>query len=289
MEIYLLFRHNILRAATLSLFTLFLFLINLAGATPRTLTVRIQRWLAVRQLVGEVTYQQQRMTRPAEEGDRLQTVGDRIMTGKQSRAVLEVDTGIGFIQLGESSQINVRSLKMAPDSGRVSLLEVPYGQVRLQLRRFNHRGSRLELQTPAGVGAVRGTVFGMSVQPGGKTGMATLSGQVAMTAQGKTVVVPGGFQNFTIPGERPSPVVPLRNDTSLRYQVEQLIQGKVRQLRFHGQVDPVNAVLVGQSPQTTDRNGNFSLSLPAVSLQTLQVTVITPLGQKQVHQLSLRL
>lgn len=261
----------------------------LAEAAPRSVTVRIERWLAMRQLWGQVTYQQGGISRSAKEGDRLQSVGDGVTTGKGSGASLEVDTGVGFIRVAESTQIKVRSLELAPDNGRTTFLEVPYGQVRLQLRRFDHRGSRLEIRTPAGVSAVRGTVFGMSVQPNGKTGLATLSGSVATTAQGKAVLVRGGFQNFTIPGESPSPPVPLRDNTELRYQLKQHIRAGIRYLILEGKVDPVKSVLVAGTPQSTDREGQFTVLLPAVSTQSLQVTVITPLGRQQLHELTIRL
>lgn len=274
----------------ISAFTLVsLGVIALAEAAPRSVTVRIDRWLAVRQLWGQVTYQQGGISRSAREGDRLQSVGDGITTGKGSGASIEVDTGVGFVSVAESTQIKVRSLGLAPDNGRTTFLEVPYGQVRLQLRQFNHKGSRLEIRTPAGVSAVRGTVFGVSVQPNGKTGLATRSGSVATTAQGKAVLVKGGFQNFTIPGEAPSPPVPLRDNTELRYQLKKQIRAGIRYLTLAGKVDPVNSVLVAGVPQSTDREGQFTVLLPAVSTQSLQVTVITPLGRQQLHELTIRL
>ncbi|PSB27189.1 FecR family protein [Stenomitos frigidus] len=287
MQLNLFLPRHVLLITTATLLLLVLF--ELAEALPRPVTVRINRWLAIRQNWGQVTYQQQGNSRTVKQGDRLQAVGDGVTTGKRSGTTLEVDTGIGFIQVTENTKLKVRSLGIASDNGRMTALEVPYGQVRLQLRRFNHRGSYLKIQTPAGVSAVRGTVFGMSVQPNGKTGLATLSGGVATTAQGKTVLVPAGFQNLTLPGETPSPAVPLRDDTTLNYKVERQIKASLRSLRIQGQVDAVNSVFVGDTPQATDRHGRFSLLLPAASVQTLQVTVLTPLGRRQVHELSIRL
>jgi len=277
-------RYVLITAVTL----VFLGLYGLAEAVPRQVTVRVDRWLAVNQTWGQVTYQPQGLSRPAKTGDRLQAVGDRITTGQRSGAVLAVDTGVGSLQVAEKTQVKVRSLGIAPDNGRTTYLDVPFGQVRLQLRRFTHRGSRLEIQTPAGVSTVRGTTFGITVQPNGKTGLATLKGSVETMAQGSTVLVSGGFQNLMIPGDPPSPAVPLRDDTTLDYRVERRIQDGIRKLRIYGQVDPVNRVLIGESSQNTDRDGNFSLSLPAISAQTLLVTVITPLGRQQVHQLSIQ-
>ncbi|MCS6814039.1 MAG: FecR family protein [Cyanobacteria bacterium] len=253
------------------------------------INVRVNRWLKVRQPQGTVIYRQQGRSRPVRQGDRLQAVGDSVTTGKSSTAMLEVDTGIGFIQLAESTKVTVRSLGVAPDNGRITRLAIDYGQARLQVRRFTHEGSRLELQTPAGVSAVRGTEYGIAVQPDGKTGLATLEGAVTMTAQGKTVMVSGGLQTLTIPGQQPQPPVPLQDSTALRYDLERQVQNGIRRVRFIGYVDPVNTVLVNGVPQTTTATGQFSVSLPAVSSPTLQVTVITPLGRQQVHSLSLRL
>jgi len=259
------------------------------GALPRRVNVRIDRWLAVKQTSGQVTYQSRGHSRPAKVGDRLQAVGDKITTEQRSGAVLEVDTRVGFVRMAESTQVKVRSLGIAADDGRITALEVPYGQVRLQLRQFTNRGSRLEIHTPSGASAVRGTVFGMTVQPDGRTGLATLSGGVATTAQGKTVLVSGGFQNQMLPGQVPSPAVPLQDTTELSYQVEREIDAGVRRLRINGRVDEVNNELLGETPQNVDRNGNFRVALPAVFNQTLSVTVITPLGRQQVHQLFIQL
>ena len=266
------------------------FSLAITGSTaPRPVNVRVNRWLMVRQNQGQVMFDRQGNRRASRSGDRLESVGDGVVTGQRSTAVLEVDTGIGFIQVAENTHIRVRSLAYAPDNGRITVLEVPYGQARLQLRPFTHRGSNLEIFTPAGVSAVRGTEFGVSIQPNGKTGLATLSGAVTSTAQGQRVFVPGGFQNFTLPGEAPSAAVPLSDSTELRYQLERRIQAGLRSLRFIGKVDPVNLVLVDSKPQTTDRNGEFSLLLPAVSRQALQITVVTPLGRRQIHDVLIQL
>jgi len=260
------------------------------GSTQQTVPVRVDRWLDLQRLHGNVTYQTGGSSaRSAKQGDRLAAVGDQLSTGSRSGASLMVDTGIGFVNVFDNTQVRVRSLKYAPDNGRITQLEVMRGQVRLQLRRFNHRGSSLQIWTPAGVSAVRGTEFGINVKPDGKMGVATLSGSVATAAQGRTVLVPGGFQNLTVPGQPPSTAVPLRDSTAFTYRLERRIQNGIRSLRLVGLVDPVNDVLVGSTPQATDRKGNFSLVLPSVSTQKLLVTVITPLGRRQVHEIVITL
>lgn len=253
-------------------------------AQSYSLQVRVDRWLQLKQAAGSVTYYRGGGSQSAQIGQRLQSVGDAVATGWQSSAILEVDTGVGFIQMTENTLLRVQSLEMAPDNGRITRLQVSGGQVQLKIRRFTHGGSRLEIETPAGLTGVRGTEFGVGVQPNGKTGVATRSGSVMTVAKGRKVFVNRGFQNFTIPGEPPTPPVPLRNDTSLKAQFVKEISGNLRRLRLVGQVDPVNTVLVEGVPKSTDRNGRFSVPVPALTRVKVKVTVITPLGKRQIHE-----
>lgn len=266
----------------LSLLLLPLFWVK--GEAQQSVQVRVNRAIVVQRVDGQVMFQHQGNSRPARVGDRLQVAGDSIITGASSGAVLEVDTGIGFINVSENTHVKTRLLSVAPDNGRITELEVPHGQVRLRLRRFTHRGSRLRIQTPAGVSAVRGTEFGVNVQADGRMGVATQTGAVSTSAQGQTVDVPAQFQNLTFPGEAPLPAVPLRDDPGLSYTLEREIRGGVRRIRFIGQVDSVNTVLYRNNQQILDREGRFSITLPAYSSQRLEITVITPLGREQVHR-----
>lgn len=254
----------------------------------QSIPARINRWLAVRNVAGNVSYLKGNDTRPAQVGDRLQQVGEGINTGEDSTATLEVDTGIGFIDVSEQTNLRVRTLEFAPDNGRITHLYVSQGQARLRVRTFTHRGSELEIRTPAGVSGVRGTDFGINVHTDGRMAIATLEGRVDTTAEGETVAVPDGFQNFTIPGEPPTPAVPLRNDTSLNYRIRRQFSGSQRRLLLIGEVDPVNIVLIEDEPQPLNRDGRFTVELPARTRVSLEVTVITPLGREEIHEILVR-
>lgn len=266
---------------------LLLLAIALPSLAQQSLPVRVDRWLAVARTSGNVAFVRSGSTRAARVGDRVQSVGDGVNTAANSTAVLTVDTGIGYVNVLQNTIVRVRALAIAPDNGRITRLYVPRGQVRLQLRPFTNRGSNLEIETPAGVSGVRGTEFGLNVQPDGKMAVATLSGRVETEAQGKSVLVSAGFQNLTVPGEPPSPPTPLTNSTALTYRIDRIFRNGNRRIRLVGQVDPVNTVLVGETPTVIDRNGEFTVEFPARSRLRLQVTVVTPLGNQQVYELAL--
>jgi hypothetical protein len=259
------------------------------GIAQSSLRVRVDRWLELQQFAGTVKMQRLAKSQPAKRGDRLQNPGDGLSTAKNSDATLLVDTGIGVINVSESTDLEVQGLEMAPDNGRITRLKVTRGQVRLKVRPFTHRGSQLEIQSPASLSGVRGTDFGLTIQPNGKTGLAVSEGSVTSSAQGQTIAVPQGFQNFTFPGEPPAPPVPLTNSTQLRHRFEPTITNGVRRVRLIGRVDPVNSVLVDDVPQTTDRNGQFTTPLRSLpSFLKVRVTVTTPLGKTEVYDLAFR-
>lgn len=257
----------------------------MTAALSGAVTVRVDRWLSLRQMTGAVTVFQGSNSRPGRLGDRIQAVGDGVKTAAQSTAVLDIDTQVGFIDVAANTEVRVQSLDVAADNGRITHLSVPQGQVRLRVRPFTHRGSELEIETPAGVSGVRGTEFGMNIQAtDGKTSIATLSGAVATVAQGVSVLVPGGYQNYTIPGEPPTPPTPLQDDPSLRYRLNYVLEGGRRYVQILGFVDPVNTVFFRDEPQTVDATGNFVLSLPARLHLNPEITVVTPLGTRKVHE-----
>lgn len=248
------------------------------------LQVRVKRYLEVRKLSGSVTYQNKQRSQSASIGAKLQNVGDSISTGDNSSTMLALDTAIGFIQVAENTKLQIQKLQTTVNGGRITHLQVTGGQVRIKLRSFTHRDSSLEIETPAGITGVRGTEFGVSVQPTGKTGVATLTGSVATTAQSQTLYINKGFQSLIIPGEPPSPPIPLQNDT--RLDVKFLAAQGNQQARIAGKIDIVNLIILGDQPLTTDRNGTFDIVVPLPANRRIAVTVTTPLGKRQDYELA---
>lgn len=254
---------------------------------PNEVPVRVNRWLAIRQIEGNVTFMTRSSSRSARVGDRLQAIGDGVTTATSSLATLEVDTQVGTIEVAEQTSVKVQALETTPNDGRVTRLQVDRGRVRLQIRPFNNPESELEIETPAGISGVRGTDFGVVVDANGKMGVATLEGNVLTTAQDQDIEVPAGFQNVTIPGEPPSEPIPFTNEPRLDYQIDRVIRRGIRRVVFNGQVDPTSSVTIKGNPQTIDREGRFQIVFPAPSRLRLAVTVTTALGQTQTYDLQL--
>lgn len=250
------------------------------------LSVRVDRWLEVRNLSGSVEFLQGSQRRPAQLGQRLSAVGEGLNTDSGSLARLAIDTGVGFVSVSENTTFRILQLYTTPRGGKVTDLELTRGQARVFVRPFTNPDSRLEIQTPAGVNGVRGTNFGMAIQPSGRSSLAVEEGSVVSKAQGVAVPVNAGFQNYTIPGEPPSEPVPITEDPNLNLlRLERQRRDGQLFISFAGNTFPVNLLVIDDETQQIDREGNFELELPLPDNRRIQITVVTPLGTKQVYEL----
>jgi len=120
------------------------------------LQIERSRYLQVEQLVGNVFIRSQNANRPARRGDLISNVGEEIVTGNGSTALLSIDTGIGFVSVSENTVVRVNSLRVTNSNGRVTSLLIPKGKVRLQVRRFSNTSSIFNVITPGVVAGVRG-------------------------------------------------------------------------------------------------------------------------------------
>ncbi|MEO1391688.1 MAG: FecR domain-containing protein [Cyanobacteria bacterium J06634_5] len=257
---------------------------SLGAGVAEALTIRGDRWLAITELSGTVELISSQGDRQlAQTGDRLASVGDTLITGPSASARLEVDQSVGYISMAEDSQLRIQTLSITRSGGRVTELFVTRGQVRLRLRRLTNPDSRLEIHTPAGVSGVRGTEFGLTVQANGQTGVATLEGSVAASAQGETVIVAANRQSAIYPGAPPTPPAPLRDDPALF--IEALIPLPNRRARIVGYTDTVNLLDVNQGRQILDRAGRFDLEVALSDARSVAVVVTTPLGTEQTYKL----
>jgi hypothetical protein len=254
----------------------------------RSIDVRSDRWLRVKAVSGSVEFFTANTSAAAQVGDLLTAPGDGVRTGQNSSCVLEVDTGVGTITLNENTELAVRRLDFAADNGQITRLTVPYGNVVLNLRRFTHRGSELEIETPTGVSGVRGTEFGIVVHPNdSRTAIATASGAVYAAAEGTTVNVNDGLQTLIRPGDAPLPPKPIPPEPIFDYQISSTIRNRVRYLVLLGRIDPINQVYVEDELQDVTPAGEFRYESLAYHGASLRVRIVTPLGDVTTYDIAL--
>ena len=247
------------------------------------LTVRSDRWLAVADLLGNVQFITGNQRRVPQKGDRLASVGDTLITSSNASVRLAIDEATGSVTMAQNSHLLIQTLSITQNGGRVTELAVVRGQVRLRVRPFTSPESRLEIHTPAGISGVRGTDFGVTVQPDGQTAIATESGSVMASAQGETVLVGAGLQSIIRPGEPPTPAQDFLDDPSL--QIEELRATSRTTVRIVGSTDTANIVKINGETQSFNDEGQFDWEVETRGERQITAEVITPLGRQQEYRI----
>ena len=252
------------------------------AAVPAMQAQTMGGWLQVQRVSGSVTTLIGRR-KNTQVGDRLSAVGHGLVTGNRSSANLSLDEGIGSIAVAQNTRVRVEQLSVLSDGARVTVLDVPRGQARLQVRRFTNPNSRLELHTPSGVAAVRGTVFGVSVDEDGQTSVATLEGQVEASAQNVAVPVDAGMVSIIYTGEPPTSPQSLDRKLDIQWQTYEW-----RKDHFYvaGWIDPANTLMVMGDDISITRTGYFEKKvLLADRSQRVMLTVQNAMGEARMHEL----
>ncbi len=130
-------------------------------------------------------------------------VGDTITTGNNGSANLTFFDG-SVMEIKANSEILVNELSTASTgSTAVSLME-QVGSTINRIGKLVDSASKYEVDTPAAVAVVRGTVFDLLVQQNGTTTVKAEQDSVSFTASGVTVTVNQGFQSSALVGGKPS-------------------------------------------------------------------------------------
>lgn len=242
----------------------------------------VTRALHVRRSSGTVTTINGQWKR-TQAGDRLTAAGHGIITGHRSSANLSIDGGSGSVSVAQNTRMTIQQLSVSSRGGHVTVLDVPRGQARVQVRPFSNPSSRLELHTPSGVAAVRGTVFGVSVSENGKMGIATLEGKVEASAQSVEVPVEPGMVSIIHPGETPTPAQPLDRTLDIEWK---LFEWRGNRLYVEGKIDSANSLLVAANEIPVGRTGYFKADFP-LSKRTHRVIAIVqnPMGETRNHRI----
>ncbi len=268
--------------------TLLLSAVCLAGAptiAPLTLpTAAIaqtsSRSMEVRRTIGNVTFRNS-FTR-AKNGDRLTRTGQGLSTGSRSSAVLALDEGIGTISVAAKTSFLIKEFNTTSTGGKVTVIEVTKGQVRINVRPFTNPQSRLQVRTPAGIAGVRGTEFGVAVADDGQTNVLTNEGMVEVSGQdeSETVEVKAGYATIVVEGEAPTKPVQFVENLDLEVSRASLNTDGVWEMT--GQVDPFNFVWVDDEQAQVAEDGTFKVNYDRLPRGLTTFRVLTPLGSTKI-------
>jgi hypothetical protein len=274
-----------------------------AAANPSpTKTINVQgtaarRSLAIQEIRGTVTFK----GRPAVVGDRLLAPGDEIITGPDSTARLAIDNNTGIVEVAEKTAVRISDLSSTSGENDTAIF-VSRGRVRLSIgktaaptaaaqtsaiilpiqiaalntfsgiaetsqiaqQKKSPRTAPVRVETPQGVAGVRGTSFGVSVAPDGKTAVETIEGAVGVSGNNDSeVVVNGGSATAIFP--QTAPLAPSASPRLAELKVRSLSRLGGNIYRLSGQINPIDIIYVNNQAIKIDREGKFKIQgiLPA--------------------------
>ncbi len=263
------------------------------------------RSLEIREIRGTVTFK----GRQAVAGDRLLAPGDEIITGPDSTARLAIDNNTGIVEVAEKTAVKISSLSGEKDTA----IFVSFGRVRLSIgktaattpaantstiippnqiasvntfsglgklnqiaqQKSSARTAPVRVETPEGVAGVRGTSFGVSVGPDGKTAVETIEGAVGVSGRTDSEVVVNGGSATTIFPQTP-PVAPSASPRLAQLKVRSLFRLSGNIYRLKGQVNPIDLVYVNNQAIKLDREGKFSIQGILPPSRRLKIVVRGP-------------
>ena len=130
-------------------------------------------------------------------------VGDSVRTGDDSSAEITFFDG-STIELEAGTEIEIISLGISGDNGSITIiLEQTIGSIIFRVTKIIDPASRYEVETPAGVVAVRGSAVQVYVTEDGTTRAINLGGDIWAVGEGVELQIPEGQECIIRPGERP--------------------------------------------------------------------------------------
>jgi peptide/nickel transport system substrate-binding protein len=130
--------------------------------------------------------------------------GDSVKTGDNSSAKITFFEG-STMELEAGTEIEIGSLDISRDTDSTTIiLEQTIGSIIFRVTKIVDPASRYEVETPAGVVAVRGSIMQVNVIEDGTTWATNLEGDIWAVAQGVELQVPQGQQCIISPGQPPT-------------------------------------------------------------------------------------
>ncbi|MFA6450674.1 MAG: FecR domain-containing protein, partial [bacterium] len=130
--------------------------------------------------------------------------GTMVKTGAKSSATVKWSSQ-NVMKLTPFTNFTVKNIDIDPRSKTVtSNMELFSGKVKMKAEKLANPNSEFTVTTPTAVAGVRGTEADIENTAENTTNVTTRDGEMAVTAQGQTVSVPGGTTVSVNPGQAPS-------------------------------------------------------------------------------------
>ncbi len=143
----------------------------------------------------------------AEVGTTLQP-GDIVKSAKGSHAEVTFFDG-STIELEQSTELAMSELGIDDNGSTTIRLVQSLGKTISRVKKLTDPASRYEVETPAAIAAVRGSVMVVTVEDDGTTTVANVSGDIRVIVDGEEYIIHEGMKRTIIPGQKPGPEVPI--------------------------------------------------------------------------------
>lgn len=128
--------------------------------------------------------------------------GDTIKAGDGARAEITFFEG-SIIELEAGTTLSVAELNRTATGSTNIRLKQELGKTLSRVEKLTDPASRYEIETPAAVAIVRGTIMGVTVFEDGVTWVDNLKGSVVARVQDREFPVPVGHRLSIVPGQLP--------------------------------------------------------------------------------------
>lgn len=186
------------------------------------------------------------------------TVGDTITTGDNGSANLVFFDG-SVMEVKAKSEILVKELKTASTDSTSIRLRQNIGRTINRVKKLVDPASKYEVETPAAVVVVRGTVFDLLVLQSGDTTVKAEEGSVLFTASGITVTVNQGFRSSASVGGTPSTPTPTLTPTATATTVETTASTPPISSTLTATVTPAKTPASTSTPTSTQPTPNSAM------------------------------
>jgi uncharacterized repeat protein (TIGR01451 family) len=134
--------------------------------------------------------------------------GDTIKTGGFSETTITFFEG-STVEMEADTEIIVAELGISESGATTVRLTQVLGKTVSRVKKLAGAGSSFDIETPAAIAAVRGSVMLVTVTASGRTVVGNEHGDIRITVAGQEYTIREGFQRTIAPGQPPSAEFPI--------------------------------------------------------------------------------